>query len=269
MLGLLSGGCALVPRDGPGRVSEAATVRDLLLAPDAPRHLICGHRGSFFPSALGAGVNTIASFERALRAGVDIIEVDVRTTKDGVPVIAHDKGPDDRSLAGWRLRGWTWLTLEEALAWAENRVVLLLDLKTDDLSAVVRVVREAGAIPRVLLLAGGPGEYGAIRKVGADLYVVGRARRPSDVGAWIGRQDPRIVAVHGDLPWMDADRIACVHAAGRKVWVNAFDTVWHQELFGTRGAVTDLFERGVDIVHTNVPSEAAHARHDLERSRRE
>jgi glycerophosphoryl diester phosphodiesterase len=269
LLALLAGGCALVPRDGPGRTSEAATVSDLLFAPDAPRHLVCGHRGAFFPSALGAGVNTLESFDRARRAGADLVETDVRTTRDRVPVIAHDVGPEEASLEEWRARGKDLLTLRAALQWANRRVVLLLDVKTHDVPAVARAVREANAVARVLFLAGGPSEYAAIRGAGSDLWVVVRARKPADVGMWRRTDDPRIAAIHGDAEWMSRERIERIHASGKKVWVNAFGAVWHQELFGTRGTVTELFHRGVDIVHTNVPSEAAHARRRLEDSDRE
>ncbi len=138
--------------------------------------------------------------------------------------------------------------------------MVLLDLKSRDVDAIAAVVRRLDAVDRVLLLAGGPAEYDRIRAAGKEFWIVARARKRSDVGRWIDRNDARIVAIHGNPDFMDAARIRRVHDAGKKVWLNAFDATWHQEFFGGGGVAEELFERGADIIHTNVPADAARVR---------
>jgi len=260
-LAVLVTGCAFVPREGSPRDESAGfTVPALFLAEDAPPRLVCGHRGDFFVNLIRGSSNTLESFEGALRVGADLVEVDVRITADRIPVIAHDGGVETRSVAAWLARGERLLELHDVLIWACGRTVLLLDVKSRDVAAVATAVRGADAVDRVLFLAGGPGEYDRIREAGADLWVVARARKPDDVTGWLGRGDVRIVAVHGNPGWMDSDLIDRVHAAGKKVWLNAWDATWHQELFGGESLAIELFERGADIIHSNVPADAARAR---------
>ncbi len=55
--------CAVPPRDRPPRERRPGIdVPGLLLAPDAPSPLICGHRGDFYGDLLTAGTNTLSSF---------------------------------------------------------------------------------------------------------------------------------------------------------------------------------------------------------------
>jgi glycerophosphoryl diester phosphodiesterase len=262
LLALLAGGCAFLPAEDRPPSSDSTTVRGLLLAPDAPAHLVCGHRGAFFRSFLGAGPNTIEAYEMALLEGADILEVDIRTTLDRVPVIAHDWGPESRTMAAWRARGRDWLTLRTLLAWARGRTVLLLDVKTRDAPAVTRELRRSRATERALLLAGGPGEYTRFRRAGHDTWVVAAAHRPSDVGRWLARPDARLVAIQVDAAWLSARLVRRIHDAGRRIWTDAFDAVWHRELLGGHGTAEALFARGIDVIQTNVPGDAARARDD-------
>ncbi len=91
---------------------------------------IIGHRG-----ARGlAPENTITSFDAALEFKVDAIEVDVRTTRDHVAVLSHDEKLgkinlldmdfDDLKSASPGI-----VTLEEALAYLENKTEIILDIK--------------------------------------------------------------------------------------------------------------------------------------------
>ncbi len=99
-----------------------------------------GHRGA----AGHVAGNTLASITKALALGVDFVEIDVRATRDGYPVVFHDRrvdGTTDGSGAVIeltreemvRLRtadGQPIPTLDEALACINNRVGLMLDIKS-------------------------------------------------------------------------------------------------------------------------------------------
>src|SRR5439155_5331861 len=99
-----------------------------------------GHRGA----AGHVTGNTLASIAKALALGVDFVEIDVRATRDGHPVVFHDRrvdGTTDGSGAVIeltleemsRLRtadGQPIPTLDEALAAINNRVGVMLDIKS-------------------------------------------------------------------------------------------------------------------------------------------
>lgn len=99
-----------------------------------------GHRGA----AGHVTGNTLASLIKALALGVDFVEVDVRATRDGHPVVFHDRRVDGTTDGTGavseltleemrRLRtadGQPIPALDEALACINNRVGLMLDIKS-------------------------------------------------------------------------------------------------------------------------------------------
>lgn len=114
--------------------------------------LAIGHRG-----ALGhAPENTMASLEKGVQLGCDLVEVDIHMSRDGELVVMHDPNVarttngrgrlKDMTLAeikeldagGWfspDFRGERVPTLDEVLAWAKNRIDLVIEIKGDPLPA--------------------------------------------------------------------------------------------------------------------------------------
>jgi glycerophosphoryl diester phosphodiesterase len=135
------------------------------MAKESPVHKVLriGHRG-----ACGhAPENTLASLEKAIALGCDFAEVDVQRTADGTLVLLHDErvdrttngqGPvaemtleDIRKLdAG---SGQTIPTLEEALAAANGRIGLILELKAEGLAYDACAIVRAGGFPGKILYA--------------------------------------------------------------------------------------------------------------------
>src|SRR5207244_12994492 len=107
-----------------------------------------GHRGA----AGHVTGNTLASIAKGVALGVDFVEVDVRATRDGHPVVFHDRrvdGTTDGSGAVSELTvdemrrvrtadGQPIPTLEDALACINNRVGLMLDIKSPWIAERVR-----------------------------------------------------------------------------------------------------------------------------------
>jgi hypothetical protein len=225
---LLFAGCALVPT-ARERASARATVPDLLLADDAPRFLVCGHRGDYF----GGKHNTLDSFDQALRHGADLVEADVETTADGVLVLEHDTWPRTKPFAECG----DILTLKALLDWAAGRTVLVLDVKTGRIPAVVDAVAQ-----------------------GDDLYVMVRAREAAGLRAWLAQDDPRVVVIQGDVRWLTPELVAEVRATGRRVFANSYRGTFGHELFGARRSAAETFAKGIDIAQSNNPARAADAR---------
>lgn len=136
--------------------------------------LVSAHRGGPAP---GYPENAISSFERIVQTAPALIETDVRMTADGVLVLLHDRDLDRtttcvgslqetamRSLRGCRLRDNDGRTIDEgvptlveALAWAQDRAILQLDVKRrGDFPAVVDLVKQADAFDRVVFITYSP-----------------------------------------------------------------------------------------------------------------
>ena len=259
LLLLLATGCAALPTRG-GEVTRRPTVQALLRASDAPRHLVSGHRGAFFADSPLGGGGTGHAFEAAVRAGADLVEVDVERTADGVPVAEHDAWPRERTWAAWQATGRAPRTLASVLAWADGKVVLLLDAKTDDPEALVRVVREAGALDRVVVLADPEEERLRLRAAAPALALMSRPRDRESALAHARVVDPHLLLIHVDPEWADAEVLAAIHASGRRAFANSWGSRLLGELTGADLTAGTLFDAGIDVVQTNDPAGAARAR---------
>ena len=126
-----------------------------------PRPLVIAHRGA----SAEAPENSLAAFARALALGADGVELDVRMSRDGIPVVFHDAtlarlaGRRQRlgrltfaDLRSVRVRREGIPSLAEVLALIRDRALTQIELKTGaSVEAVVRVVRQARAVDRVIL----------------------------------------------------------------------------------------------------------------------
>jgi len=132
--------------------------------------LVGAHRGGAterFPE------NALPTFAQSLTHGPVLLEVDVRMTKDSVLVLMHDETLERttsgqgtvgaqtlEALRGLRLTADTGRTtrfavptLAEALAWAEGRAVLQLDVKENvPRSAVANLLRRREALDQALVI---------------------------------------------------------------------------------------------------------------------
>ena len=146
----------------------------------ASRPLAIAHRGG---SAL-APENTLAAFDHGLACGADGLELDVRFSSDGVVVVHHDATLDrttdlsgevsrrtadelERADAGYRFeqegrrpfrgRGIGVPRLSAVLGrYRDTRIIIEMKINHPQMAeAVVRLVRDAGAVDRVCLGAFG------------------------------------------------------------------------------------------------------------------
>ena len=180
-LGTLAlGGCQNGQRDTAGQVvaePDANHYRDFthpdslaayLRSPSDP--LVSAHRGGPGP---GFPENALQTFSHALTQGPVFLETDVRMTKDSVLVLMHDDSLDRTTTGSGPLRARTLdelrsfqlvtdagtptrfevPTLSEALAWAEGRAVLQLDVKEETpRSLVVAALHQHDALDQALVI---------------------------------------------------------------------------------------------------------------------
>jgi glycerophosphoryl diester phosphodiesterase len=132
--------------------------------------VVCAHRGG---SREGYPENCIETFENTLKNVYALIEVDPRYTKDSVMVLMHDPTLDRTTngkgrvsdytleeLKKLRLKdpegnitGYRIPTLDEVLAWAKSKTILILDRKDVPLKDRVRFITEHKAEAYVMVIA--------------------------------------------------------------------------------------------------------------------
>lgn len=142
----------------------------LLYTDDGDGFVVIAHRGA----SAYAPENTMIAFQKALDMNAELIELDVMLSKDGVPVLFHDQTLDRKTNGSGEVRDYTfeelrqldagsWFSeefggekipsLEEVLEWAEGKIALNIEIKTEawseDLSQsiepkVVQLVRDSG-----------------------------------------------------------------------------------------------------------------------------
>lgn len=132
--------------------------------------LISAHRGG---ARQGFPENCIATFENTLRSTHALLEVDPRYTKDGAIVLMHDATLERTTTGQGNVADYTLAqlqelrlkdtegnvtdyripTLDEALAWAKGKTVLVLDQKTVLMEARVKKIQQHRAQAYALVIA--------------------------------------------------------------------------------------------------------------------
>jgi glycerophosphoryl diester phosphodiesterase len=176
---LFAASCAVL---APGRASnppagrfsvDAATPAGLreLFRPSSDRlPLLSAHRGGAGP---GLPENCLATFEATLGHAWSMLEIDLQRSKDGAIVLMHDPKLDrtsngkglilEHTLAELRalrlkdrqghLTDYPIPTLDEVIAWAKSRTLLVLDKKEVPAAEVARIITRHHAEAHALLMA--------------------------------------------------------------------------------------------------------------------
>jgi glycerophosphoryl diester phosphodiesterase len=151
-------------------IRNASELKELLSYSEARVPLISAHRGG---ARKGFPENCIASFENTLRHTHALLEVDPRYTKDGAIVLMHDATLNrtttgagnvaDHTLAELKtlrlkdpegnITDYRIPTLDEALAWAKGKTLLVLDQKDVPMEARVKKIQEHRAQTSALVIA--------------------------------------------------------------------------------------------------------------------
>jgi glycerophosphoryl diester phosphodiesterase len=252
--------------------------------------MVVAHRGE----GGDAPENTLAAILQGRENGADVVEIDVRTTLDGRLVLMHDPEltrttnqtdvflgvdavsahtlaeirtltirdaegrctPQNADADAQRCRV---PTLEEALDVAAGQVILMLDFKTADPTAVGTMVAARNATQRVIFFDGSEANLDAAAAAAPGLVTMPRAQDAATTADLVSRRQPFVV--HVDPPYLAA-AAATAHAAGVKVFVNLFaivdfGLVAHEisgdtEALGqAETAMTQVLNDGADLMQTD------------------
>lgn len=259
---------------------DFASAADLAAAlrwtPSAPV-LVSAHRGG---PQRALPENALETFEYALNHAPALIETDVRRTSDGVLVLMHDETLDRTTTGSGRVDQTTFAqirrlrlvtedslvttfrvpTLAEALAWADGRAVLLLDVKPDvPYPELVAALRQQDAADRVAVITYSLDDHERLFALAPDLVVSATAETPADVDALLSSpiDADRVIAWAGvGVP--DPVVVERLHAAGIRAQAGAFGAI---DAAAREGSTSDpydaLLDAGADVISTDVVPLAA------------
>lgn len=253
---------------------DYATAADLAAGlrwtPGAPV-LVSAHRGAPVP---GLVENSLAAFENALNYAPALIETDVRRTADGVLVILHDETLDRTTTGTGRVDAATFAeiralrlvtpdslvtsfrvpTLAEALAWAEGRAVLLLDVKPDvPYEELVAAIRQNEAEDQAAVITYSLADQERLYALAPELVVSAAAETPAEVAALLGAavDADRVIGWTGvGVP--DPEVIERLHAAGIRAQAGSFGAIDEAAESTARPApYAPLLDAGADVISTD------------------
>ena len=239
------------------------------------RPLVSAHRGGPTP---GFPENAVETFENALNFAPALIEMDVRQTADGRLVLMHDETLDRTTTGAGRVDATTFEairtlrllneqgavtnyrvpTLGEALAWADGRAVLMLDVKEVAFETILAEVRRWRAENRVAVIVYSLEDAQAVARIAPEVMISVTAETPEAAREHLRVLDAdRLIAFVGvGLP--DPETVRVFHEAGVRAQAAAFgDTDTAALAPGGWSAYAPILGTGADVIATdNVPAAA-------------
>ena len=239
------------------------------------RPLVSAHRGGPTP---GFPENAVETFENALNFAPALIELDVRQTADGRLVLMHDATLDRTTTGSGRVDATSFEairklrllneegavtnyrvpTLGEALAWADGRAVLMLDVKEVPFETVLAEVRRLRAENRAAVIVYSLEDAQTVARIAPDVMISVTAETPEAAREHLRVLDAdRLIAFVGvGVP--DPATVRVFHEAGVRTQAAAFGDMDAAALApGGWAAYAPLLASGADVIATdNVPAAA-------------
>ena len=237
--------------------------------PNSKTILVAAHRGAH----IGNCENSVLSTKQSIKLGVDIIELDVKVTKDGIPVLMHD-GTINRTTNGtgkvsdytleelqkFRLKSWLGIltdekipTFEQILRIAKGKILIDIDLKTDNIEPVVAVVQKTQMQNQVFYFDNDYDVLNRIKKLDDKSLFMPRAYSYEMADSAIILYNPPIV--HIDPSFYDEKVSKLIRENNARIWINALGEADATMRYGKMKKVMDkLIVHGANVIQTNEPA---------------
>lgn len=216
--------------------------------------------------------NSIVAIEEAIRMGVDIIELDIRVTADGVVVLMHDQTVDRTTTGKGDIEtlDYSYLqtlnllhkggatkekipTLEEALKVTKGRIMVDMDMKTDKVEEVLKVVKAMDVVDELLFFDSDWDVLGAFQTKLPDAFIMPRTYKTKEIKKAVKKFNPR--AVHIDPSFYTAKTVAKAKKYGVRLWINALGDLDTEMLANPdQEWAREWLNKGATMVQTDVPS---------------
>lgn len=258
--------------DGYLDFQSAAQLRTFMSWTPERAPLISAHRGGPAP---GYPENCLETLAHTLSRVPSLMEIDVRMTRDSVLVLMHDERIDRTTtgsgavdslaladLRALRLRDnggavtdYRIPTLREALAWADGRTILKLDVKrTIDPARVVALIEEMDAAAHVIVITYGVESAERYYGLNPDLML---SISLGDMAALdrlrAGRINPAAVLAFVGVSEPEPDLYARLHDAGISTILATIGNL--DRMAARRGGQVyrRLVDEGADMLSTDYP----------------
>jgi len=246
---------------------RAVELRHKLLDPNGDV-LVAAHRAAHarYPE------NSIEAIREAIRLNVDIIEIDVKVSKDGIPFLMHDRTMDRTTNGKGDPEELTWQelqklsvvdkgkitkgkipSLEAALTAAHGQLLVDLDLKTDRIDEVMKMVEKTDMQEYVLFFDSDFKMLQRVRNHDVNFMIMPRVYNLQQADSAIALFDPPVV--HIDFDCYTRDVVSTIKGSLARVWINALgdpDTGIRNNK--ARKALKKLLTDGANIVQTDEPA---------------
>jgi glycerophosphoryl diester phosphodiesterase len=215
--------------------------------------------------------NSLGAIKEAIRLKVDIVEIDVKVSKDGVPFLMHDQtmdrtttGKGDPELFTWEElqqfnivdKGKTTSlkipSLEQELNVANGKILVDLDLKTDKLSDIIRIVNKTKTDDIVIFFDSDYEALSYVQKIDSDFLLMPRAHSIKEIDSAITVFDPPVV--HIDFNCYTEESATLIKGSFARIWINALGEPDEDFRSGkTKRSLKKLLAFGADIIQTDEP----------------
>ncbi|MCD6544769.1 MAG: glycerophosphodiester phosphodiesterase family protein, partial [Flavobacteriaceae bacterium] len=230
--------------------------------------LVAAHRGAH----MGNFENSLASIHKAIDLGVDVVELDVRTTKDGFLVLMHDSKIDrtttgkgkveDLTLAKLRtfrlkapygrISKETIPTFEEALKIIKGKIMVDIDMKTDNVKGMVEMVGKTGTNKYVFYFDNDYHQLDAVKKMERSAQIMPRAYSFQMADSAVVRYAPPVV--HIDPKFYTKELSKMLKDNNSRVWINALGEPDAYIRYGKGEEVLEtLLRNGANMIQTDEP----------------
>ena len=241
--------------------------------------LVSAHRGGPYP---GFPENCLETFENTLSYTKALIECDVNTSKDGQLVLMHDDKVnrttngtgyvDGMTLADLKklylkdnegnLTGFKIPTLKEVLVWAKEKAALVsIDVKKGvDFAKVIRLIEETGTEGHVTIIVYTVSNALRVFQLNPSLMISITIRNEEEFlrVKRAGIPAKNVIAFTG-VRLLDGSHYKMLHEEGIYCILGTFGNLDRRAVRRGGDIYKDLINRGVDILATDRPKEAAMA----------
>ena len=230
--------------------------------------LVAAHRGAHMDNF----ENSLASIHKAIELGVDVVELDVRTTKDGFLVLMHDSSIDRTTtgkgkveeltlaeLKTFRLRSpygriseESIPTFEAALKIIKGKIMVDIDMKTDNVKGLVKMVEKTGTNSDVFYFDNDYLQLDAIKKMNSSAQIMPRAYSLKMADSAVVRYAPPVVHIDPDFYTKELSKM--LRDNNSRVWINALGESDAYIRYG-RGekVLEELLGKGANMIQTDEP----------------
>lgn len=237
-------------------------------SPSSKIVLVAAHRGAH----IGNFENSIASTKKAIILGVDIVEADVRTTKDGHLVLMHDSSIDrtttgkgkveDLTLAqirkyrlktpNGRISNESVPTFEEFLKITKRKIMVDIDMKTDNVKGIFAAVKKTGTDKEVFYFDNDYDQLDRIKDLDGLAQIMPRAYSFQMADSAITRFSPP--AVHIDPKFYTEELTEMLRKNHSRVWINTLGDYDGNIRNGNGEKVLEeILKYGANMIQTDEP----------------